>query len=57
MITVLKHWLGCRSGATAIEYSLIAAGIAISIVAAVFLLGDDMAVFFEEIAEGLDGDV
>ena len=33
-------------GATAIEYGLIAAGIAVAIIAAVFALGDDIKNFF-----------
>jgi len=39
-----------ESGATAIEYGLIAAGIAVAIIAAVSLLGDNLADLFNEIA-------
>ena len=39
---VLKN----TDGATAIEYGLIAAGIAVAIIAAVFALGDDVKNFF-----------
>ena len=35
-----------RAGATAIEYGLIAAGIAIAIIAAVFAIGDELTTFF-----------
>jgi pilus assembly protein Flp/PilA len=35
-----------RGGATAIEYGLIAAGIAIAIIAAVFAIGDELDAFF-----------
>jgi pilus assembly protein Flp/PilA len=35
-----------RGGATAIEYGLIAAGIAIAIIAAVFAIGDELDTFF-----------
>jgi pilus assembly protein Flp/PilA len=35
-----------RDGATAIEYGLIAAGIAVAIIAAVFALGDEIKNFF-----------
>ncbi len=38
------------SGATAIEYGLIAAGIAVAIIVAVGLLGDELAVLFNSIA-------
>ena len=41
-------------GATAIEYGLIAAGIAVAIIAAVFALGDDISNFFNGIAENLE---
>ncbi len=39
MMTTLKQFLRCESGATAIEYGLIAAGIAMAIVAVVSQLG------------------
>ena len=35
-----------KSGATAIEYGLIAAGIAVAIIAAVFAIGDELNNFF-----------
>jgi pilus assembly protein Flp/PilA len=38
-------------GATAIEYGLIAAGIAIAIIAAVFAIGDDLTNFFTGISK------
>ena len=39
-----------ESGATAVEYALIAAGIAVAIIAAVGLLGDELAVLFNSIS-------
>ncbi len=36
-------------GATAIEYALIAGGIALAILAAVGLIGDELAAFFNEL--------
>jgi len=39
-----------ESGATAIEYGLIAAGIAVAIIAAVGLLGENLGTLFNEIA-------
>lgn len=46
----LQHQIGKfvrhESGATAIEYGLIAAGIAVAIIAAVFSLGDEIKNFF-----------
>ncbi len=38
-----------ESGATAIEYGLIAAGIAVAIIGIVFTLGNDIAAFFQAI--------
>ena len=43
------RFLSDRRGATAIEYALLAGGIALSIVAAVGLLGDELATFFEDV--------
>jgi len=40
-------------GATAIEYGLIAAGIAVAIIAAVFALGSDLQNFFTGISKQL----
>ena len=45
--SVLKN----TDGATAIEYGLIAAGIAVAIIAAVFALGDDIKNFFTGISK------
>jgi pilus assembly protein Flp/PilA len=41
------------SGATAVEYGLIGAGIAIAIVAAVFALGDELVAVFGTTQEAL----
>ncbi len=49
MIKFLKD----ESGATAIEYGLIAAGIAIAIIAAVGLLGDTLSALFVDVETGL----
>ncbi|MFZ2398518.1 MAG: Flp family type IVb pilin [Smithella sp.] len=42
MIKAVKRFLKDEEGVTAIEYGLIAAGIAIAIVAIVFLVGNQM---------------
>ena len=52
-LTDLKEFYQDKSGATAIEYGLIAAGIAVAIIAAVFALGDDIKGFFEEVSSKL----
>lgn len=46
---MLKKFLKKDDGATAIEYGLIAAGIAVAIVAAVFSLGSRLTTFFDAI--------
>ncbi|MFZ5912974.1 MAG: Flp family type IVb pilin [Pseudomonadota bacterium] len=43
------------SGATAIEYGLIAAGIGLVVLAAAQILGGQLEGLFEEIGEGLEG--
>ena len=52
-ITDLKTFGKDEQGATAIEYGLIAAGIAVAIIAAVFALGDEVKGFFENIQSQL----
>ena len=42
----IRRFVGNESGATAIEYGLIAAGIAVAIIAAVFSLGGEIKTFF-----------
>ena len=49
MIKFLKD----ESGATAIEYGLIAAGIAVAIIAAVGLLGDSLNEMFSKVDSAL----
>lgn len=49
----LKTFAKNESGATAIEYALIAAGIAIVIIAAIGSVGDALIAKFEEIAAAL----
>ena len=49
----LNEFFRDKSGATAIEYGLIAAGIAVAIIAAVFALGDEIKGFFEEVSSKL----
>ncbi len=45
----LRKYLSDDSGATAIEYGLIAAGIAVAIIAAVFAIGDELDNLFTAI--------
>ena len=53
-LTDLKEFYRDKSGATAIEYGLIAAGIAVAIIAAVFALGEDVEGFFLNVSEKLN---
>ncbi len=45
-IAMLQSFAANKEGATAIEYGLIAAGIAVGISAVVFTFGDDLADLF-----------
>jgi len=47
------HYIADDKGATAIEYGLIAAGIAVAIMATVFLLGGELKGMFTEVQEKL----
>jgi pilus assembly protein Flp/PilA len=54
MITVCWRFLCDESGATAIEYGLIAGGIALAVLAAVNSLGSSVkTLLFDEIIEGV----
>ena len=44
-----------RSGATAIEYGLLAAGISVAIIATVFVLGTEINTLFVEVKDCLTG--
>ena len=50
---LIKRFLSDDSGATAIEYGLIAAGIALAIIAAVNTLGGTMSTEFTNIGNSL----
>ena len=50
MKNTFLRWLSGTQGATAIEYALIAAGISLALVAALFTLGDEIGVLFDELA-------
>jgi pilus assembly protein Flp/PilA len=54
-MTSLKRFLKNEDGATAIEYGLIAALIGVAIIAAVTLVGQNLAATFQTIAGALAG--
>lgn len=52
----LKSYINDHSGATAIEYGLIAAGIALAISASVFFFGDAVAsLLYDDLPAALSG--
>ena len=53
MIQYLRNFVSDESGAPAIEYGLIAAGIAVAIIAAVGLLGDSLEGMFTTVGAAL----
>lgn len=52
-MTFLKNFLNDESGATAIEYGLIAAGIAVAIIGAVQLVGGGVSGTFTSVANAM----
>ena len=53
LIAKVQGFLHSDDGATAIEYGLIAAGIALAIVAAVFAFGSDLSTLFNAMGNTL----
>ena len=53
LVTDLKKFGKDESGTTSIEYGLIAAGIAVEIIVAIFALGDEVKSFFQDIQSQL----
>lgn len=50
-----RMWLEDQEGATAVEYGLMVALIAVAIIAAVALLGDNLSTMFDSIADKIGG--
>lgn len=55
LIAGLKNFINDEQGVTAIEYGLIAALIAVVIITAVALIGTNLNVVFNEVADCLSG--
>ncbi len=55
MLKRFKQFCGDESGATAIEYGLIAALISVAIIGAVTSVGDSLQNIFTEVSNELDG--
>ena len=51
----VRKFAADASGATAIEYGLIAAGIAVAIIVAVGVLGDELAAMFTDVGTEIQG--
>ena len=51
---MISRFLRNESGATAIEYGLIAAGIAVAIITVVTLLGTNLTATFQTVADALN---
>ncbi len=54
LIAKVQSYITDEDGATAIEYGLIAGGISLAIVAAVFAFGDDLEAVFTTIGGAMD---
>lgn len=53
-MTTLSRFLHDESGATAIEYGLIAAGIGVFIISAIWAVGTSLSGLFNQVADTLD---
>ncbi len=53
LVARVQAYLKSEEGATAIEYGLIAGGISLAIMAAVFLAGDSLSAMFGSISSAL----
>jgi pilus assembly protein Flp/PilA len=51
----IKRFFKGEEGVTAIEYALIAAGIAVAILAIVFTLGDNISNVFQSVSDSVGG--
>jgi pilus assembly protein Flp/PilA len=54
LMNILSMFRKDTRGATAIEYGLIAAGIAVAIAAAVFALGEDLTGLFGSVSDEIE---
>jgi pilus assembly protein Flp/PilA len=55
LISTIHAYAKCEKGATAIEYGLIAAGIAVGISAVVFTFGDTLTAMFQSASDDIAG--
>ena len=57
MLKCFKQFCGDESGATAIEYGLIAALIAVAMIGAVTTVGNSLNTIFGQVSNSLDGTI
>ncbi|WP_222877515.1 Flp family type IVb pilin [Terrihabitans soli] len=57
MIQLVKTFAKDESGATAIEYGLIAAMISVAVIGAVSFVGDELGNVFNSVGETLEGSI
>ena len=50
-INIIINFMKCRKGATVIEYVIIASGVALGIVAALYAFGGDLGIIFGSLTE------
>ncbi len=53
MLSLIKKFRRDEEGATAVEYGLIAAGLAVAIVVAINVFGGDLAQSFADVGDGV----
>lgn len=53
---MLKKFLNCESGSTAIEYGLIAAFVAVTIIGSLAAVGNSSTVQLDDVADHMGGD-
>ena len=57
MLSTIKNFINDESGATAIEYGLIAAGIAVAVITVVGQLGEQVKGAFEKVKDAIATEV
>lgn len=55
LLAHVEAWKASKDGATAIEYGLIAAGIAVAISAVVFTFGEELSAMFSDMSTKISG--
>ena len=56
LFKLLKCYSSDQTAASAVEYVLLVSAVAMAIVAVVFTMGDSLEIFFNDAADGMDGE-